>query len=93
MPMPLALLLLLLAPIAGCAPSASRVTSERAVTSERGTCIEGPHEPLRVRRLPGVAVMSARPQNPSMDQFVHCEEETKPESINAQARLAGSLRR
>lgn len=46
----------------------------RVVTSERGTCIEGPHEPLRVRRLPGTAVFSARPRNPLQDSYVHCEE-------------------
>ena len=46
----------------------------RVVTSERGTCIEGPHELLRVRRLPGTAVFSAKPQNPMQDAYVHCEE-------------------
>lgn len=51
-----------------------RAAEGRVVTSERGTCIEGPHEPLRVRRLPGTAIFSARPENPMQDPYVHCEE-------------------
>lgn len=54
----------------------------RVVTSERGSCIEGPHEPLRVRRLPGTAVSSSKPRNPLDDSYVHCEE-TFPSSTRA----------
>lgn len=50
-----------------------RVAEGKVITSERGTCIEGPHEPGRVRRLPGTAVSSSKPRNPSEDSYVHCE--------------------
>ena len=49
----------------------------RVVRSERGTCIEGPHQPLRVRRLPGMAVMSDRHLEPHEDAYVHCSAPAK----------------
>lgn len=49
----------------------------RLVTSERGTCIEGPHQPLRTRRFPGTAVMSDRHPEPHEDAYVHCSAPAK----------------
>ena len=37
-------------------------------------CIEGPHEPLRVRRLPGVAATSSRHRDPLEDAYLHCDD-------------------
>jgi hypothetical protein len=60
--------------LAGPTATAAGAAEGPVVTSERGTCIEGPHEPLRERRLPGTAVFSVRPDNPLRDPYVHCKE-------------------
>lgn len=70
-------------------PSVSlRLAEGRVITSDRGTCIEGPHEPLRVRRLPGTVVFSARPRNPLEDAYVHCRSENE-EGSEPEARTRG----
>ena len=46
----------------------------RVIRPERGTCIQGTHEPLRVRRMPGVAATSDKPPSALEDAFVHCSE-------------------
>lgn len=57
-------------------PSSPLVAAEGRVvtTTERGICIEGRHDPLQIRRLPGTAVSSAKPRNPSEDSYLHCRE-------------------
>ena len=52
-------------------PAAAR---ERLVTTSRGTCLTGPHDPMRIRRLPGTAVTTDRPRNPQEEAYVHCRE-------------------
>lgn len=53
-------------------------TSEgRLVRTHRGTvCIDGPHHPHRVHKLPGTAAMPPRNHDPSHDSYVHCSAET-----------------
>lgn len=66
-------LTLIAAAVAVCSPSLA--TTERPpVRTERGTCIPGPHHPLRDRRLPGTPAMSDRHPEPNDDAFVHCSE-------------------
>lgn len=69
--MPVAALALLLATLF-CFSAPLRAAEGRIISSERGTCIDGPHELGRVRRLPGTAVTSSKPRNPSEDSYVHC---------------------
>lgn len=49
--------------------------SEQARAGADRGCIESPHEPLRVRRLPGTAVSSDRPRDPLQDTQIHCDDE------------------
>lgn len=42
------------------------------VSSRSGDCITAPHDPVRVRRLPGVAATSSKPRNPFEDYLPHC---------------------
>lgn len=74
MRIPLVTILALAGPTATDGGAAER----RAVLSGRGTCIEGPHEALRERRLPGTAVFSTKPGNPLRDSYAHCEEPASP---------------
>ncbi len=50
------------------------VARERLVTTSRGSCLTEPHDPMRIRRLPGTAVMTDRPRNPHEEAYVHCRE-------------------
>ena len=52
-------------------------------------CIAAPHEPLRVRRLPGVAATTSKPDNPIEDRLPHCG----PEKGDARDNLLGARRR
>lgn len=63
------------AAVAVCSPSLA--TTERPpIRTERGTCIPGPHHPLRDRKLPGTPAMSDRHREPDDDAFVHCSEQS-----------------
>jgi hypothetical protein len=42
------------------------------VRTERGTCIPGPHHPLRVQRLPGTPVATDKKRDPLEDGHPHC---------------------
>ena len=77
--MPKTLRLALVAAVAATICSPSLAASEHPpVRTERGTCIPGPHHPLRVRKLPGTPAMSDRHREPDEDAFVHCSEPPRP---------------
>lgn len=65
----------LLALLATAMPTPSKAATEPTDGGAGRPCIEGSHEPLRVRRLPGTAVSSDRPRDPLQDTQVHCDEE------------------
>lgn len=83
--MPIATLAILGAALVAASASA-QAAEGKLITSERGTCIEGPHEIGRVRRLPGTAVSSSKPRNPSEDSYVHCESTKRGTSLSAPER-------
>lgn len=37
-------------------------------------CIEGPHESLRIRRLPGAPATTSRHRDPLEDAYLHCDD-------------------
>ena len=51
---------------------ASHIVQPAGGVTRPADCIAGPHEPLRVRRLPGVAATTSRPRNPLEDSLPHC---------------------
>lgn len=55
-------------------------------------CIVGPHDPLRVRRLPGVAATTSRPRNPLEDERPHCLERGGEAAPNNQTGQKPALR-
>lgn len=55
-------------------------------------CIAGPHDPLRVRRLPGVAATTSRPRNPLEDEGPHCVERGGEAAPNNQTGQKPALR-
>lgn len=65
-------LILFVTAIALSACSGSPGAGHRVVRTERGTCLDGPHEPLRTAKLPGTPAMSEKPRNPHDETFVHC---------------------
>lgn len=53
------------------APLAARPA---AAMPDRMDCSAGPHDPMRVRRLPGTPATTEKPRNPLEDQRPHCQE-------------------
>jgi len=51
---------------------ASQLVQPASGVTRPADCIAGPHEPLRVRKLPGVAATTSKPRNPLEDSLPHC---------------------
>lgn len=56
--------------LSACASGSS--IRENARRSERGNCLLGPHDPGRIRALPGQGVPVRPPRNPFEDALPHC---------------------
>ena len=68
--------LLLIALALNAVPHGAIAAERTAITTERGTCIPGPHERGRIEKLPGTPVMSRRHREANEDAYVHCREST-----------------
>jgi hypothetical protein len=66
--------------LAATALSVQSADAERLIQTPTGTCIEGSHRALKVRRLPGTPATSEKPRDPTEEQFVRCSEATADET-------------
>ncbi|MDB5558480.1 MAG: hypothetical protein JWQ36_1414 [Enterovirga sp.] len=63
---------LAVAVVAAAAGEAMAAYELPPVRTERGTCIPGPHHPLRVEKLPGTPVATNKKRDPLEDAHPHC---------------------
>lgn len=71
---------------------ASHLVLPAGSVSRQADCIPGPHDPSRVRRLPGVAATTSRPRNPLEDERPHCVERGGETAPNNQTGQKSALR-